>query len=359
MPNLSELKIDRIAGAVTKVAPELVGVVQATEVKNYENDPMGNLTRRAGSRRAILTDHASDDMDATWWANQWGSNDVDLLEPAPEWPPFMPRPYDPAARKPTDKLLVGGGGKVAQTETVPRPDIADHFDVSIPAAIPNGNPFNVTVTAKKADGSTDTGFTGAAVVSVAGWGTRGISYAFTQNTAPGSVSWTNGVATISCTMTAEAAPLASKGGCWMRVKVVSGPAGRGPISGESDRGWVTATGYLVVAASAGAVDVDEAFTLTVTAKKADGTTDTAYASATAVTEDNSYLTLQTAAGGAFSGFTAGQFTNGVASASVRLHTAGSLSGDQTVKLNAVKTGEAAPAGETTITVRATGVPVWQ
>jgi hypothetical protein len=296
----------------------------------------------------VLYDHLGNVMDASWWSAQWGANEVDIIFPLPLWPPFLPTPYDPGDKKPAGRLIFGGGGKVGDAggvalgDPVPAPEVDRYFDVSIPSAISNGNPFNVTVTARNPDGTTDTSFTGPVTVLLSAWGTGAVSKTFTQNTAPSAVSWTNGVTTISCTVTATARELEAISGLWMRVKAIYGEDGRGPIQGESDRAWLTAVGYLQVVASVTTVQTGVNFTLTVTAYNADGTVNTSFASACTISENSTALSLTDLA------IASGDWVNGVATITEQF--TGSITSAEDVTINVQETASGTPAGEDVVEV---------
>lgn len=112
-------------------------------------------------------------------------------------------------------------------------------------------------------------------------------------------------------------------------------------------GW-GAQAFFTLAFSAASAETDELLTLTLTAYTAAGAVDTAYAEDVDVTDNNATLSIKTAAGAAFTGFAAGDFAAGVASASVKF--SGAITENQNVTVRAVENGDTSPAGLTSIVI---------
>lgn len=353
--NLVRQEVKRVVGMVSKVAPDELGSMQAVEVKNYDAAPIGCLERRAGCINASLTDYAAAAINTSWFTSNWGDNDVDSLIVRPSSTRIKP-PYTGGTAKPSSKVMMtGGSGKVHGPITAAATE--RRFLVSVPGTVVNGKAFNVTVTAQKPDGNggwaTDTAFTGA--VTLRGWFAtwRNIEAPdsfFTQNTAPAAVTFASGVATISATWTLLDPPLKGSGSITCYVFAYYGTDKRSGINGESNAHEVTSSSYLTVAVSAATVPTGTAFTLTVTAKNADGTTHTDYGTQVDVTDNNGSLSLVDATtGAAFTAFAAGDFSNGVASKSLKW--SGSIGSDASVLITGTEHGALSPTGVVAQTVQ--------
>ena len=348
MSRIHTQEIKRIVGVVTDVSPDEIGASAARVCQNYSPDPLGNVKRRAGSQPAGLLDNVGNTMNGSWFTSNWGTYDVEnliILPPGPQ------KVYTPGPKR-ADQILLGGGGKAEQGTLPASPE--RRFSVAIPAAIANGNPFNCTVTAQKKDGAgnwtTDTAWSGPVTLD-GHLDTSGIPFTFTQITAAATVTWPSGIATISCQFDASAAPLYATAGCWCWVKAFHGLNVRGTVCGSSNKGWLTAQGYLVLAVSAASVPVGTAFNLICTAKKANGAVDISYFSRVDITDNNTPLSLVYAAtGGAFTRFFDTDFVNGVATVSVKW--SGTISATQTVIVSGVQNGAALPKGQVSQAVTA-------
>lgn len=117
-------------------------------------------------------------------------------------------------------------------------------------------------------------------------------------------------------------------------------------------GWPIAAS-LQIALGADEADVDGAFNIVVTAYKADGSVDTAYATAVNLTHGSATLSLQTSGGAALTQIAGASFVNGVATVAARMHQAAILAADEVVTITATSSTVATMTDSDAITINNT------